>query len=206
MFHSQGWPLSHLPVFSSLWFHLRIMQIHLATQAYELSCCYSAGADHRKYIHSCLTWTLLSYQKWLNSFPDINTLLKVLYCKFFVFPDSALSGLPTASNNNGLSVRGNCGLEMHIKIPDAQYIWKMGPDLSRTVHFYSLGCLIFFVYDFEYGIASTSQNIHYIMYIYSNTVRTWATLVPVWDFCSKGKQLGPACLYKTSFSHKLSHI
>lgn len=145
MFHSQGWPLSHLPVFSSLWFHLRIMQIHLATQAYELSCCYSAGANHRKYIHSCLTWTLLSYQKWLNSFPDINTLLKVLYCKFFVFPDSALSGLPTASNNNGLSVRGNCGLEMHIKIPDAQYIWKMGPDSSRTVHFYSLGCLIFFM-------------------------------------------------------------
>lgn len=77
---------------------------------YEWSSCYSAGVDHRKYIHSCLQLTLLSYQKWLYSFLDTNTLLKVLYCMFFVLPDSALWGLPTASYNNGFSVRGNCSL------------------------------------------------------------------------------------------------
>ena len=147
------------------WLHKLLLWL----EAYEFPCCCFTGVHHRTHIHSCLKLTLLSYQKWLHSFPDINTLLKVLYCKFFVLPDSALSRCPQpVTTTNCLSEEAAVS-QTHIKIPDAQHLWKVGPDWSRRIRFYSLGYWNILFWILNVGLATTSQSIQHVTRIYGNS-------------------------------------
>lgn len=78
----------------------------------------------------------------------------------------------------------------------------MGPDLAKRIRFYSLGYLnIFLFWILNLGLATISQSIQYIMWLYDNSEYLGHT-VPLWNLYHKYKQWRPAYLHKTSSSHK----